>query len=279
MAPMRFAAFFTVAMVLSQGLAAQTPSVAPELLNRTLPRTDSEIRFCIGETAYQRPLEEDLAQAIAGTLLLGADIHYYPPLNSPSPYDYVIGPTLDEMFVLLTNECDAFMGMNLVGDLADWLIFSRPLYTTHFSLVAPASSPLEALADMDADKAIGTRVSSVGDLRLGTYLRHQPTGSKPRRFPYNDNETLFTHLGDGEIDAALIWAPALIGLSQDRPEAASLHALDTGAFDPPEITFGIVYRSESVYLRAMIDEAIAQLQEDGTIQSILDAHYPGATAS
>lgn len=275
---MRKALLTGLTTLFSFAALAQAPSVDPELLDRTLHRSDTQLRICIGETAYQRELEEDLATAIADALLLDTQIHYYPPLNYPAPYDYILGPTFEDMFILLTNECDVFMGMNLAGDpVGDWLLFSRPIYTTRFALVAPKDSGLEALRDLAPDQSIGTRLTSVGDLRLGTFLRTQPAQTKPRRFPYNDNVMLFDNLVRRQIDSALIWQPALTGLIDANPDAPVLREMSLGSFRTPEIAFGLAYLAGNVYLRTMIDEAIDLLVNDGTIDGIVHSHFPDAS--
>lgn len=256
---------------------SQAPSVDPELLNRTLHRSDTQLRICIGEKAYQRELEEDLAAAIADALLLDTHIHYYPPLNYPAPYDYILGPTFEDMFILLTNDCDIFMGMNLAGDpVGDWLLFSRPIYTTRFVLVTPESTELKTLGDLSSGASIGTRIGSVGDLRLGTFLRTRSENNKPRRFPYNDNVVLFDNLVRQQIDAALIWQPALTGLMKAHPDAPALREMSLDSFRTPEIAFGVAYLAQNIYLRTLVDEAIGLLINEGIVDEIVHAHFPDA---
>jgi ABC-type amino acid transport substrate-binding protein len=266
------AVFVSLTFALSAAAMGQESTIAPELLNRNFSVSGDAIRFCIGEDAYQRPLEEAIVQEIAGALLIDARVHHYPPLNFPIDNDYVIGPTLDEIYVLLNNDCDAFMGMNFVPDLADWITYSRPLYTTDFVLVARRDSPATSLVDLGAGTTIGTRVLSVGDLRLGSFLRLQEKESRPARVPYNDNGTVMDRLISGDIDAALVWEPALSGILAGD-QMAELKLLDLGGMNVPDVTFGVIFQSRNTFLRGLIDSAIEQLREGGIIDDLVAQYY------
>src|SRR5690606_22667684 len=122
-------AFSAVLILVIIGNADAQPIVAPELLDRTLRSSENTLSFCIGEEAYLRDFEIELANAVASVLLLEAEIVEYPPLNSLRPYDYTIGHEFDDIYLLLNNECDVFMGMTLADDpVGDWLEFSEPVY-------------------------------------------------------------------------------------------------------------------------------------------------------
>ena len=85
-------------------------------------------------------------------------------------------------------------------------------------------------------------------------------------------------LPNGTVGIALVWGPALWALQRSDAGYAKLrHDLGPGRCRTPRSMSGAAVLAEKSSLRSNIDQAIASLTADGTIQSILDGDkFPAA---
>lgn len=266
--------------IMSELAWAQTPSIPPEWLNHTRRLAGNEVRFCVDQEGFLKDFERDLAEEIGTALLVKPVIHEYKALFPSRPKDYSLSVAFEDIFLLLNNECDAFMGLSLAGDpVSNWMAISRPIYETPFVLVAAKSAGYGSLGDMPNDAAIGVRLSGVGDLRLNTYLRSLPKEERPKMYQFNNNQMLLDHLLDNTVQAALIWAPALRPLEDEADAANDVVEISTAPFQAPSVTFAIGFLAKNVYLRVAIDDAVKTLIEDGTIDQLLAEHGVSGSAA
>ena len=258
-------------LIAGMGTAMAQPMVAPELVQRTLRAGENRLSFCIGAEAYLHDFEVELANAIASALLLEPVIFEYPPLNSLRPYDYTIGHEFEDVYLLLTNDCDVFMGMTLAGDpVGNWLDFSQPIYETRFVLVAQEGEAPASLGAAGHNMSVGTRLGSDGDLRLLTFLQSLPEAQRPRRFPFNDNRVLARNLIEGNVDMALIWEPAIRGIAEEFGDAWDVEQVDMAPFQTPVLPFGVAYLRGNSFVREIVDQAIVSLESQGVIDTLVE---------
>ena len=122
---------------------------------------------------------------------------------------------------LARGECDAAAsvpGVDSLGRLRDQLELSRPYYGAAFELIAAAVVRRRSRLSPDAASASSSRAS-----RTWRRSRCASTGAPGRR----RGETLAL-LDTGEVDAALVWGPALATLDRARSQRGRRRARYAG---------------------------------------------------
>src|SRR5699024_4215776 len=90
------------------------PEIPRELLDSRTILDGDEITFCYYEHSINAALDMAVAEAIGSMLLLTTNLHSTSgPINVPGIDFIPIG--IDDLFILLTNDCDAFMGFTLAS--------------------------------------------------------------------------------------------------------------------------------------------------------------------
>mgnify|MGYP006204446853 CR=1 FL=1 len=78
------------------------------------------------------------------------------------------------------------------------------------------------------------------------------------------------------VGALIVWEPWWWSLRQSRPELADLRVLEAPAVSEPWVGVGGITLADRAFVRSSVDEAVAALSADGTIQAILDEFgFPG----
>ena len=151
---------------------------------------------------------------------------------------------------LARGECDAaasIPGEESLGRMRGRLALSRPYYGAAFELLAAAGKPT-TLTGL-AGRPVGVQLQSFAHLvaqSLQIDWRARPT---PR-------ETLEL-LDSGEVDAVLVWGPALAPLGREpQPEWTPPRALRWNEH--------VAVRQGSPWL-AVIDSALERMEQDGTL--------------
>jgi polar amino acid transport system substrate-binding protein len=94
------------------------------------------------------------------------------------------------------------------------------------------------------------------------------------------NEQALDALLKGSVDVALVWAPTLWAKQRADPTYAKLHVLDPRPLPTTALGVGGVVLANQKFLRSAIDEAIAALSADGTIESVLQSFdFPATSAA
>src|SRR5690606_19452764 len=142
--------------------------------------------------------ERDLAETIGQSLL--ADIEFYEVgerdwPTRPLPYDYRIVLTEQQMYIMLMQECDGFMGFLLSASNPSWMTITAPYIRARSVLVTRAGT--EGLQQVPNGDAIGVRMMAAGDNRLIQYLAARPEDQRWRRTPYPDNAAMLDRLAAG----------------------------------------------------------------------------------
>lgn len=247
--------------------------IPPEFLDDRGRRLEGDrIRFCLNSESTLREFERAVGQALADALFLEAEFTEITATRPTPAYDYRFPVDQQQLFILLTNECVAFLGFVLsTRDYPSWLSLTRPYLQTRFVFATLDDAPsLEQLSRADP---IGTRMLNAADLRFVSYNDNLPSDRKFRRVPYQSNESVMTYLLNGTLGAALIWEPGLRrALSeQDVPEG-KVRVLQANRFTPPDVMFGIALRERDAFLRSSLDEGIVFLVEQGIIAELIEEH-------
>lgn len=264
----------TLALALSlmagASLAQSVEIVPRELYTERMRQEGNKLIFCINPQGVLAQFERDLAEAVGQSLL--ADVQFYEigerdwPTR-PLPYDYRLMLDEQQMFIMLAQECDGFMGFLLSPSNPAWLtvtgayLSARTVLTTH--------GEDAAFAEIPHGETIGVRMMAAGDNRLIQYLAARPETESWRRTPYPDNELLLERLADGTIAAGMIWEYGLFGATGGDPAAAGYSYTYDLPFPVDPIEIGIATRSEDSYLNGLLSDAIAALEADGTIDDLL----------
>jgi polar amino acid transport system substrate-binding protein len=250
--------------------AQETPYV-PEEWKYGRHQTGSTLQYCLDVRDPDLPVARKIGQAIAGALLL-----------EPKPHELgqeSIGDDLDNLYRVFLETCDVYLGFKLIPDAyPQWLGVTRPYYRTSY-VTATAGTQWNALADMPRAQAIGATIGTSADIRLIQYLQSLPADSQWSRFPMGSDELALRALVRGSVGAVLVWGPSFWALRQSDPAAfGRLRIIASRPLPDSAVDVGATLLSRETFLRSNIDQAIAALTADGTIQSILDSEKFPATA-
>jgi len=246
----------------SAAVAQDTPYV-PDEWKYGRRQAGSTLSYCLDSRDPDLPVARRIGQAIASALLLEGKPHEIGEISA--------GEDLDNLYRVFLETCDVFLGFKLIADAyPPWLAVTRPYYRTSY-VVVTAEGQWQALADMPTSLAIGSTIGTGADLRLIQYLQSLPADRRWSRFPMGSDELALKALGRGTVAAALVWGPALWALRGTDPAFAALRIIGSRPLPQSTADVGATVLARETFLRANVDQAIAALTADGTIQSILEA--------
>lgn len=254
---------------------SQAVDVVPRhFIDERLRQDGNAITFCYNSAGMMAEFEQDLAREIGGILL--AEVKFDTIKSGdwdavPLNFDYRIPLSTEQMFVMMTNRCDAFMGVTLSSRNPEWMSITRP-YLTAESVIITKNPDANRMQDIPYGEAIGVRISAPGDTQLINYLSARPAGQSWRRAPSHDNKLVLEKLDAGTISAALIWEIGLMGATDGDPEAHGYHIMTPRPFPMRNVQFGIATRQDNSYLNTMLSEAIAAVEAAGTVDALLIEH-------
>lgn len=229
---------------------------------------NATLRYCLDARDPDLPVARKIGAEIAAALLLEG--------KEQVIGEGVVGEDLDNLYQVFLERCDVYLGFKLIADAyPDWLRVTRPYYTASYVLVA-GETKWNSLAEMPVGQAVAATMGTSADLRLVQYLMALPAKDRWPRFPMSDDRAALGAVKSGEAGAALVWEPGLWALRRANPALDKLRAISTKPMPDSQVVVGAALLANEAFLRNNIDEAIASLTEDGTIQSILDQHkFPG----
>lgn len=208
-------------------------------------------------------IDVDVAQAIAERLERKLSIQWI-----QVPARGGLGKALKQS--IQAGACNLFLGLPVSGEAheelgARGLAASRPYRATGYVLVA-GGAQIRSLRDTRQARRIGAVTATPADLFL--YREGLP------RVPYPNNPELLRAVRNHEVDAALVWAPALA-----RGRDAALQVADRP--DHPDLLtrFVIATRQDDPALGEAVDRAIGQLDGDGQLDAIAARHGLPAPAT
>ena len=94
----------------------------------------------------------------------------------------------------------------------------------------------------------------------------------------SSDEAALKALMSGTIAVALVWSPALWALQRSDPAFAGVRVISPAPLAASFADIGAAVLANEAFLRSNVDQAIASLIADGTIQAILDSNKFPATA-
>ena len=232
---------------------------------------ESQLRYCVDQRDPDWEMAADIADAIAQALLLEPVRHVVT--------SEVVLEDITKLYGIMLRHCDLHMGFKLIPEgYPNWVILTRPYYETGYAFVA-ADPDIEALADLKPGTPIAATIGTMAHIRLVAYNSALPAGKRWPIFPMGSNELALTSLLNGTAGVGLVWAPSLWERQRDDAAFADIHVIDPAPLPPTNIGVGGILLSNEKFLRTAIDEAIAALVADGTIQSIVDRYGFPATAT
>jgi hypothetical protein len=245
--------------------AAAQPEIGREFLDRTNRLDGDAITFCIYPQAPSAPLDRAAAVMIAEALFLEAAFFEIQPTIRVTGLDG-IPISEEEVFIYLTNDCDALLGMDLItgGAYPEWLTFSAAYASIPYVAIARAGTYSD-LFDVPRDRPVATQSMTAVDGTVTTYFRTLPAGQEWRRFPLPSSSSVLTRVLDGTVDAGFIWEP---WLQPPHVDPALITRITTGTLELPSRNLGMALQSVDSFLRTMIDEAIADLTTGGELAQL-----------
>jgi ABC-type amino acid transport substrate-binding protein len=219
---------------------------------------------------------EDLGLIQDGTLTVASDIPY-PPFEQGDPPDYegfdidLINAVADEMGLEVEMQDQPFevilAGQQGRFDLSiaattikpareNRVDFSDPYFEASQSLLVPTDSDIESVDDITSDTVVGAEDTTTGE----TYANEETDGEVRSYASINE---AFTALDNGQVDAVI----------NDLPSSASAVEDSEGDLEiieefPTEELYGIVVPEDSDALVDAVNEALATVKEDGTLDEI-----------
>lgn len=204
--------------------------------------------FVMREDGENTGFELDLLEEMAAGLDLDLEVR-------PTAF-----ASLDNGRALRNERCDVAAGALLITpERRDRMAFVRPHYTVRLSLLVPAASDIDGLADL-----AGRRVAVQADTIAEAYARRNAPPDAAIDVLAGD-QFMVDALGEGRVDAVL----------QDLP--FNLAHIETGRFTVVEqyVTeerYAFAVRPESVQLRRSLTRELARLRDDGTYRELYDQY-------
>jgi polar amino acid transport system substrate-binding protein len=249
-------------------VAAQTPYVQDEW--KYGRRQDgATLHYCVDERDPDLPVAHKIGEAIAGALLL-------------EPKEHTVGEDwsgedLDQIYQVLLETCDLFLGFKLIPDAyPDWLTITRGYYRGAYLFVTAAAN-WKSLADVPLSRVIGGTIGTSADIRLIQYLEALKPAERWTHYPVGSDEAALLDVTSGKLAAALVWGPSFWALQKANPAFAKLRIIAPKPLPASSADVGAVMLGRETFLRANVDQAIAALTADGTIEAILKGFgFPAA---
>jgi len=246
--------------------------VPPGFLENRARVGGEELRLCYLEGGPTQELDLAVAELLADTLLLELELHAVRPRSLIAEDHFVyLGDEAVPASVLLinlTDVCEAFLGSPLVsGVYPGWVTVTRPYYAARYVLMTQQPG-VERLADLPPGSRIGLRLGSYADARFSAFVSSLPEDQRWRRIAYPRYASIADKLSDGSLDAAIVWWPAMERVLGER--SSGFHVASTAPLPEPEVQLGLILRSDRAFLRDQLDGAIAAIEADGRLASLIE---------
>jgi polar amino acid transport system substrate-binding protein len=249
-----------LAWLISGPALAQTPYVQDEW--KYGRRQDgTTLHYCVDERDPDLPVAAKIGAAIAGALLLE-------PKEHAVGEDWA-GEEIDQVYQVLLETCDVFLGFKLIADAyPDWLTITRGYYRASYVLVT-ADAGWKSLADVPSSRVLGGTIGTSADIRLMQYLAALKPAERWSHYPVASDEAALRDVTAGKLAAALVWGPSFWALQKADPAFAKLRTMAASPLPASSLDVGAVLLARETFLRANLDQAIAALTADGSIETIL----------
>ena len=248
------------------GAFAQAGGLPQELQKNTRRLQGDQITFCLDERSVGAPFDHRVGVAIASALLLNAKF-----TRAPGGFGLDAQGYLDELQIVMANECDVLLGVSLQPNFPypEWASPTRAYAQVPFVLAVTDPS-YNSLADIPKTRKLGTALGSIGEYAFITYNQQLPEAERWKRLPYADPKLMVQRLKDGTLGGIILWGPSLSRAVGGDPASAGLRVIDTSPVAQSFVLVGALVSSRDAFLRSQVDDAIGSLIADGTMQSLLD---------
>jgi len=218
---------------------------------------------------------EDLGLTDEGTLLVGSDIPF-PPFEQGDPPDYegfdidVINAVGEEMgldveivdvpFDLVlsggSGRFDLAIAATTIKPAREGRVdFSDPYFESEQSLLVPADGEVQSIDDLTSDTVVGAQDQTTGETYAGE-------NSDAEVRPFQEIDDAYTALAGGQVDAVINDIDPNNTAAADNPDLEVVETYPTGE------QYGIVFPEGSDALLEAVNEALATVKEDGTLDEI-----------
>lgn len=208
----------------------------------------------------QPGLDLELARALAERLHVKLEVEWL-----DVQHETVLGELLERKCDLVPGAAVDANAMNDDESLAGKVLYSQPYYETGYVLVRRKGGPeVKSLAELAGAKAqkLGTEAGSLADYRL------RQRGLM-RRLYRNQLATLKA-LDDGDIDFAYLWSN--VGWLLHATPEFKLEPVP-GYSSEDRWHIAIALRAGDAELKRRVDDALADLSKDGTVQRLLARYH------
>lgn len=218
---------------------------------------------------------QDLGLTDEGTLLVGSDIPY-PPFEQGDPPDYegfdidlinAVGgemgldvEILDQPFDVIlsggSGRFDVAIAATTIKPARENRIdFSDPYFESEQSLLAPTDGDIQSIDDLTADVVVGAQDGTTGE----TYAEEN---SDAEIRPFQEIDDAYNALAGGQVDAVMNDLDPNNTAAEENPDLEVVETYATGE------QYGIIVPEGNDALREAVNEALATVKEDGTLDSI-----------
>jgi polar amino acid transport system substrate-binding protein len=144
--------------------------------------------------------------------------------------------------------------------------FSDPYYEAQQALLVPADSDIASVDDLGG-AIVGTQDGTTGE----TYANDETDADEVRGFPEGPNA--ITALATGQVDAVIIDQPVAADAVEKQEDLEIVEEIPTMEL------YGFAVAPDNDALREAMNEALATLKEDGTIEDLYDEYFQTAPPS
>jgi len=266
-----------VLMLAPHGAKAQNVEIFRPLFEDRLHQQGDGFALCVNTLSMTAPFERALAAAIGDVLLTDVKVIDIEPAAPVRPLDTALSYSAEQIYILMAEQCDGFMGFTIAAGYPDWLTVSRP-YLVGENMMVAKNEPVSRLEDIATTRPVGSRFGNPGDASLLAYLQSLPEARRWKRFAYGENQLLLDRLNDGTVAAAMVWAPMLHFATEGDPAAHGYRTIAV-PFNVTSTQVGIGLRTIDSYLKEELGDAIKALVEDGTMDALLREHHLAGESS
>ena len=229
----------------------------------------------------EAPAAQDLGLIQEGTLTVGTDTPF-PPFEIGQPpdisgYDIEVMDAIAAQLELTPEYVDTGFG-TIFRDVAqgqfdtvaaastitkgreNTVDFSDPYYEAQQALLVPEGSDIASPADLSG-VIVGAQDGTTGE----AYANDETDAGEVRGFPEGPNA--ITALVNGQVDAVVIDQPVAVD-AVEKQEGVAI-----AAEIPTEELYGFAVAPDNDALREAINEALAMLKEDDTIQELYQKYF------